>query len=163
MQFLGQLGQPQVERLMLLFLCQNEPGACEDWDADRGANAVILVEEGGLVLAQPPIEGDVQRNICHGVASLSVDALDYGHAIDAWRESHPDRARHILGKLGGSPYWLQHDETPNCDNCDQPMHFVAQLEEGPEAATAMNFAVGCAYVFDCECSGSPSAKLLWQP
>ena len=42
------------------------------------------------------------------------------------------------------------------------MRFLAQLEEGPDWRTEMNFGGGgCGYVFDCTCR-SGSAKLLWQ-
>jgi hypothetical protein len=41
------------------------------------------------------------------------------------------------------------------------MRFVAQLEQGPDSASEMNFGGGCAYVFDCGC-GAHAAKMLWQ-
>ena len=42
------------------------------------------------------------------------------------------------------------------------MQMVAQLEEGPENRTGMNFGGrGSAYVFRCGCAHG-SAKMLWQ-
>ncbi|MFJ3792841.1 hypothetical protein [Kitasatospora sp. NPDC090091] len=67
----------------------------------------------------------------------------------------------MLGRLGGEPDWLQYDETPSCSSCARPMAFVAQLQEGPDPVTAMNFGGGgTAYAFACEpCAG---AAFLWQ-
>ena len=67
----------------------------------------------------------------------------------------------MLGQLAGAPSWLQGDETPVCAACQNRMRFVAQLEEGPDHNTAMNFGGGCAYVFDCSC-GAATGKMLWQ-
>ena len=38
MQFLGQLPTPEKPKLVLLFMCQNDPGLCDDWEADGGGN-----------------------------------------------------------------------------------------------------------------------------
>ena len=31
-------------------------------------------------------------------------------------------------KLGGDPDWIQDDETPDCDNCDEEMSFICQID-----------------------------------
>ena len=74
------------------------------------------------------------------------------------------RVRGVAGgreKPGGVPSWLQHDETPTCPPCAQPMSFMAQLEEGRDYRTAMNFGGdGCGYAFACApCKEGP---FLWQ-
>ncbi len=33
----------------------------------------------------------------------------------------------IRTKLGGTPDWIQGDDTPECSSCGQPMTFVAQI------------------------------------
>ena len=68
------------------------------------------------------------------------------------------------GQIGGEPSWVQNEETPDCDACGKPMQLAAQLEEGPDHRTAMNFGSGsgCGYVFRCGCSQPALGKLLWQ-
>ncbi|MEM4987355.1 DUF4272 domain-containing protein [Collimonas sp. H4R21] len=54
------------------------------------------------------------------------------------------------------------ERIPVCDSCNNPMSFVAQLEQGPDWTTAMNFGGGgCAYVYRCTCR-THQAKMLWQ-
>ncbi|CAM4226575.1 DUF1963 domain-containing protein [Comamonas aquatilis] len=161
MQFLGQIRSASDE-LLLLFMCQNDPGLCEEWDADGGGNQVIAVGTSELQLLQPPADGETLRQTRHGASLLTVDAADYDQARSQWMESSAKPGREVLGQLGGEPSWLQNDETPQCDSCRQPMEFVAQLEQGPDWKTEMNFGGGgCAYIFRCSCAGG-SAKLLWQ-
>lgn len=72
-------------------------------------------------------------------------------------------------KLGGAPDWDQHDETPMCAECDQPMTFVAQIDSvehdwksNPHAVDSrsddqnwMFGDVGMIYVFFCfDCGAS---------
>ena len=66
-------------------------------------------------------------------------------------------------KLGGTPDWVQNDETPSCPDCNQPMTFVAQIDsiehdwkKNPHAVYALSedqkwmFGdVGMIYVFHC--------------
>ena len=163
MQFLGQLGLPvpdgdapaAVDELALLFMCQNDPGCCDEWDANAGGNAVRVVLATDLKAQSAPASGETQRDVRHG-ARLTHTALGYDQA----RGDFPPRA--VLGMVGGEPSWLQGDETPDCDACGQPMRFLAQLEEGPEHASEMNFGGGCAYVHLCRCAETAKAKLLWQ-
>ena len=166
MQFLGQLhsAQPGSDQgdLLLLFMCQNDPGLCEEWDANAGGNAVVAVATDDLQLAEPPPEGVVLRDTCYGATVLPVSAADYDAARAGWAEANGQSPRVVLGQIDGEPAWLQHDETPNCDLCGQSMTLAAQLEQGPDAGTEMNFGGGgCAYVFRCRCDAA-SAKMLWQ-
>jgi uncharacterized protein YwqG len=68
-------------------------------------------------------------------------------------------------KLGGEPTWIQDDETPECAQCGEPMHFVAQIDsiehrsahnpamnvinERPKHIDFMFGDVGMIYVFYC--------------
>ena len=66
-------------------------------------------------------------------------------------------------KLGGTPDWVQGDETPSCPDCKQPMSFVAQIDsiehdsdKNPHSVDALSddqkwmFGdVGMIYVFHC--------------
>jgi hypothetical protein len=165
MQFLGQLrleaNDTQSDRLLLLFMCQNDPGMCDEWDADAGGNRVISVPIEDLVPRDFPDSGEVSRGKTHGARVQDVDEADYDEARAAWGDTAGQHQRDVLGQLDGEPNWIQDDETPECDACGEAMFFVAQLEEGPDHRTAMNFGGGCAYVFECDC-GAHSAKMLWQ-
>ncbi|GAA5138512.1 hypothetical protein GCM10023339_79590 [Alloalcanivorax gelatiniphagus] len=54
-------------------------------------------------------------------------------------------------QLFGEPLWLQAEEVPDCDRCGRAMEFLAQLaqlEQGPDWRTEMNFGGGgVAYLF----------------
>jgi hypothetical protein len=163
MQFLGQLRLPNEagDRLLLLFMCQNDPGVCDEWEADAGGNRAIVLGTEGLAVVEFPPAGEVSRNTMYGARVEEHATGDYDEARAAWTEEHEGRGREVLGQLFGTPGWIQGDQTPECDACHEPMRFVAQLEEGPEIRTSMNFGGGAAFVFDCDCEAA-SAKLLWQ-
>ena len=65
-------------------------------------------------------------------------------------------------KLGGKPDWIQLAETPDCEECGEPMYFVAQIDsvehqnehnplmdEPPKHIDFMFGDVGMIYVFYC--------------
>jgi hypothetical protein len=160
MMFLGQIRPTAADRLLLVFMCSNDPGMCDEWDADAGGNAVLTATSDGLRLADIPTEGDVVRPR-YGAQVEPVTAKDYDAARSHWGEAHDGRQREVLGQLGGVASWLQGDETPTCTACNTPMTLAAQLETGPDYATEMNFGGGCGYVFDCGC-GQGTPKFLWQ-
>ncbi|QZQ53832.1 DUF1963 domain-containing protein [Curtobacterium sp. TC1] len=54
MQFLAQV--EDHERLLLVIMCNTDPGSCETWDPDAGCNAVIAVTGRALQLATPPTD-----------------------------------------------------------------------------------------------------------
>jgi hypothetical protein len=163
MQFLGQIRTSPTtsDRLLLLFMCQAQPGLCDEWDANAGGNAVIVSEIDDLTLLAAPEGSDLVRQTRYGASSVSIEAESYDDARNGWASNSDQGMRQILGQIGGQPSWIQGDETPLCDRCKESMTFVAQLEQGPDHRTAMNFGGGCAYVFECQrCDAS--AKLLWQ-
>jgi uncharacterized protein YwqG len=165
MQFLGQIAMEDGEatRLALVFMCQNEPGMCDDWDADSGGNrAIIVAADDGSRLADVPEDGYAVRDTIYGARVEAVDSPSYDEAREQWAQQNQCSPREVLGQVGGEPSWIQADETPTCDHCDNAMEFVAQLEAGPDYKTEMNFGGGgCAYVFRCSCT-QPGAKFLWQ-
>ncbi len=158
-QFLGQIRLEDPARLLLLFQCEYDPGACETWEADAGANhaETLLLDGTPLALRPVPTTGLTTRPATYGARTEPSSAADYDTARNAWT----GRGRDILGLLGGAPSWIQGDQTPACPDCAAPMRFVAQLEQGPDAASEMNLGGGCAYVFECTCAHRP-ARLLWQ-
>ena len=164
MQFLGQLraGGGSDDELLLLFMCQSDPGMCDEWDANGGGNKVVPVHVDGAVLAKPADSKNTIRSTSYAAKVINVAGDDYDKARADWSASSGKSRRQVLGQIGGRPAWIQGEEIPSCDACSEPMSFVAQLEEGPDAAAAMNFGGGgCAYVYRCLC-GKSQAKMLWQ-
>ncbi|MDH1701855.1 hypothetical protein [Comamonas terrigena] len=162
MQFLGQLAQGESNELLLLFMCQNEPGMCDEWDAEGGGNQVLAVSSSNLQLVSPPSSGEVVRPVRYEAHTVEQIEEDYESARAAYSAGNGVSPRKVLGQVGGKPTWMQGEEVPLCSACAEPMAFVAQLEQGPDWKTEMNFGGGgCAYVFRCAC-GTVSPKLLWQ-
>ena len=185
MQFLAQIVLDGADRrtdrgaeaghgVLLLFMCQNDPGMCDEWSPTAGGNRAMLLPAGGLLpLPLPlPLSGsdedeDEDEDDTVLLGSVDVAALepattaDYGRACTEWAERTGRSRLELLGQLGGTPSWLQYDETPDCPSCARPMALVVQLEEGPDHRTAMNFGGrGHAYAFACEPCGH--AAFLWQ-
>ncbi|HYF68581.1 MAG TPA: hypothetical protein VD884_10610 [Ohtaekwangia sp.] len=125
-------------------------------ECNDGGNKVIIVNNDKLEFVKPGDRKLSLRETEYGVKLVKVEATDY----DSARENWIGNRREVLGQLYGEPIWLQSDETPTCSCCGKSMRFVAQLEQGPDYKTQMNFGGGVAYLFDC-IEGS-TAKFLWQ-
>ena len=172
MQFLAQLllddvnlhGADAVSEsrgILSIFMCQNEPGLCDEWDPAAGGNQALLFSRAELAAAPVPAQGTTLLSEACGIDYAPMDAAGYGEARSLWSEAGGRPLRDVLGQLRGAPSWLQGDETPSCPSCAQPMGFVAQLEEGHDHRTAMNFGGGgCGYAFSCEPCGQ--GAFLWQ-
>jgi hypothetical protein len=132
---------------------------CDDWDANAGGNAELLVPSTSRVpLRAPkgetllPGESRLRRASYLAVQAQNTDDDDYCEAVDA-------PASQVVGKLGGVPLWIQADETPTCE-CGSPMSFIAQLE--CRGGGGINFGdCGAGYAFGCP-SCRDRAKFLWQ-
>ena len=144
MQFIVQLLPEDVSELdaaLLIFMCQNDPGGCDDWSPRSGANKSYLFPVGDLRPAQVPAEG---KTTLGGVAGMR------------FLPEAPEEAQ-VLGRVGGKPEWIQADETPGCPKCGDYMDFLAQLEQGPDASTAINFGGdGLGYAFVCKDCQEPA-------
>ncbi|MEW1603326.1 DUF1963 domain-containing protein [Streptomyces sp. DH-12] len=169
MQFLAQVpadapgaqGAEAAEHVLSVFMCQNDPGLCDEWDPVAGGNRALVFPRAGLAPAPVPEEGETLLPETCGVDRTAVDAVSYSEARDRWAQASGRPVRDVLGGLGGAPAWLQGDETPVCPSCARAMSFVAQFEEGRDEGTAMNFGGGgCGYAFACV----PCAEgaFLWQ-
>ncbi|MEV6207456.1 DUF1963 domain-containing protein [Kitasatospora sp. NPDC051914] len=171
MQFLAQIllddlgrqagaGAAEGRGLLALFMCQNDPGGCQEWSADAGGNRALVLPADGvrpLPLPDLPADHDGDPRLLGAVRAVAYRAAPGGDHARARLAPHSAAP---LGRLGGEPEWLQYEQTPDCPSCEQEMAFVAQLEEGPDSLTAMNFGSGCAYAFACEPCGS--GAFLWQ-
>lgn len=153
MQFLAQVMPPDLGPAAggcawSVYMCQNNPGLCEEWDAAAGANQALVFAADDLMPAAVP-EG--KAVLLAEVSAAEFVTMEGGY--DQARQSWPDRAgrphRDILGQIGGQPSWVQYDETPACQGCGEPMSFVVQLEEGHDHSTSANFGGGCGYGFAC--------------
>lgn len=150
-----------VEGVLSVFMCQNDPGLCDEWDPVEGGNRALLFPRTGLMPAPVPTEGETLLSETSGIDRTEVDAVPYDEARDNWSQSHGRPLRDVLGQLGGVPSWLQQDETPACPSCARPMGFMAQFEEGRDHRTAMNFGGGgCGYAFAC--TPCKEGSFLWQ-
>ncbi|WP_412074635.1 hypothetical protein ACLF6K_00150 [Streptomyces xanthophaeus] len=163
LQFFAHL--PVEDSVLSVFLCQNDPGACEFWDASSSANRVhllpreelrpVAVPEAGLTLL--PATSAIRT---HVVTIDPEDACDeegiepdaYDLARSGWKREPEERfgkQREVLGSLGGSPSYLEDDRLPVCPSCTGTMEFAAHLEEGITQETAMNLGGQLGYVFVC--------------
>lgn len=142
--------------LELIFMCQNDPGMCDEWDADSGGNKVVIIDSENLEFFTPDNHKAAIREIEYGSKIVEIEANDYENAIEKCEFNDRD----VLGFQFGEPEWIQGDETPNCNCCNDKMRFVALLEEGSDMRTAMNFGGGTGYLFDCK--ARKTAKFLWQ-
>ncbi|WP_203914845.1 hypothetical protein [Rhizocola hellebori] len=148
MQFIVQLlpdDVSELERSLLVFMCQNDPGMCDDWNPRSGANKSYLFPVGELRAAQVPAEG---------VTTLS--------AVSGMRlEGEAPADAHVIGRVGGKPEWIQADETPGCPKCGDYMDFLVQLQQGHDHTTAVNFGGdGLGYAFVCK--PCQEAAFVWQ-
>jgi hypothetical protein len=152
MQFLAHLALDDLapdRRALAIFMCQNDPGLCDEWDPTSGANRALLLPSHGLTPAPAPTEGVTELEDVNAVELATVDEPDYDKARDDWATSTDRSPTDVLGQLRGTPSWIQADETPSCPSCTQPMTFTAQLEQGPDGQTGINFGGGRAYAFTC--------------
>lgn len=163
LQFFAHL--PVEDGVLSVFVCQNDPGACESWDAASGANRVYLFPQEGLQPVAVPETGatllpatsvihthvvtlDPEENDDHD--ELAPDAYDLARSGWKWEpEERFGKQREVLGSLGGSPSYLEDDRLPACPSCTGTTEFAAHLEEGISAQTAMNLGGQLGYVFVC--------------
>jgi len=171
MQFFAHL--PLEHGVLSVFLCQNDPGACETWDASSGSNRAFLFPRDGLVPRVVPARGVTLLPVVSAIRNEVVTTDDdttaeppegtdhYDLARAAW-QAEPGaqwgKQREVLGSLGGEPTYLEDDRIPQCPSCARPMDFAAHLEEGIDSRTAANLGGAVGYVFTC--AGCAEAAFL---
>ena len=127
-------------RTLYIFMCQQDPGMCEDWDADGGANACLLLDQdeqqnGAVYDIDAPTTGDavpihawlrrasqLTEQEAHILAhqdypaNMSEDTLS-----DLWKKKIDGNTH-----MGGIPDWIQ-----SADEGYRPgWEFVGQIESG---------------------------------
>ncbi|MFB7939072.1 hypothetical protein [Streptomyces sp. NPDC056049] len=164
LQFFAHL--PVEDGVLSVFVCQNDPGACDFWDAKSSANRVHLFPREALRPVAVPGTGvtllpatsairthvvtPAPEDACDSEEGMEPDAYDL--ARSGWKREPGERfgkQREVLGSLGGSPSYLEDDRLPACPSCTGTMEFAAHLEEGVSARTAMNLGGQLGYVFVC--------------
>jgi len=166
MRFLAQIPLAECDEVLpnrssqkvLIFQCENDPGMCDDWDAESGGNTAILVEVARGVPLQVP-EGETLLPSESRIQFVPYEARPGESPDDAYCEAVDEPDSKVIGKVGGSPLWIQGDETPTCE-CGAGMAFVCQLE--CRGGGGINFGdAGAGYAFVCpKCSDQ--ARFLWQ-
>ncbi|WP_203924585.1 DUF1963 domain-containing protein [Rugosimonospora africana] len=154
MQFLAQIGLSDVDPVsagvLSIFMCQNDPGLCDEWDANAGGNRAFVFGSDATDVVSVPDDGVCLLEETSAVDFVQVQTDDYLEARERWARDTGRSVLDVLGQVRGLPAWLQNDETPACSVCREPMSFVVQLEEGHNHQTAANFGDGgCDYGFRC--------------
>ena len=167
MQFVAQIAVAETklvdlanrDQILLVFHCQNDPGMCDDWDADGGGNAALLVDASSGGTVAPPASGETTLSAESFVSLQSYDSSVSADTEDDNYVAAVEGEQGVLGKIGGEPVWIQGDETPDCE-CGAKMQFVALLEEWYDGG--VNFGGGgVGYAFACS-TCRDKAKFLWQ-
>jgi hypothetical protein len=172
-------------RIVLIFMCEENPGMCETWDANSGANAVVFLEESQLrpKITLPPTSDTVvlpeARVLAWEQKEDGVKEEDYpryfnnrdyfalGEAEDG--EDEDDEGGDTMSpnsgfKLGSIPCWVQGAE----EGPKEPFRFVAQLSPIVEISGADQLEVatygdyGLAYLFVLPDAEKPEGAFFWQ-
>jgi len=123
-------------RVLFVFQCNHDPGMCETWDANSGANACFVVESenlgdtlSALPNDTPLVENEVRVRTWierdDGLPDSLISAFYSSRGLNAL--SDDIRRRVTSGtRLGGVPLWIQSpEEAPRAD-----WQFVGQLDSG---------------------------------
>lgn len=157
----GPKGSAEGSGTLAVWMCQNDPGMCEEWSPTEGGNTARLFPADATLSPASPPEGETLLAESSAVAYQPVEGTAYDDARGEWAERQGVSPREVLGAWGGEPSWLQGEEVPDCPSCEGPMDFAAQLEEGHHHETELGFGGGgCAYAFFCTPCGE--AAFLWQ-
>lgn len=118
--------------ILLLFKCENEPGLCDEWDSEMGANAALISTSYHPL--EVPDTGEVLTSSQSYVILEDYDDSKHDEADDDnyWSALISGRGS-VLGRLGAKPMWLQNDETPKCP-CGELMSFALSSWKKVEVA-----------------------------
>lgn len=140
MSFIGQLGHDETrldlgatDRVLMLWQCEHDPGMCETWSSESGANAAIVVSAEHSGALAPTSDVMIYPE------AVVVGWLEEDDGVPAdLRAAYFDETLHIaLGdewwgrggfetRLGGVPAWIQSaDEAPG-----SPWQFIGQVADG---------------------------------
>ena len=124
MQFQAQIRlddiDPAEHGLFSIFMCENEPGLCLEWEPDSGGNRAFVFRS-DLVPAAVPSDGVVLLPEVSAIAYAATPEVHYERARQRWHSETGGPLRHVLGQVGGAPQWLQDDEALAC-GCGVAIH-----------------------------------------
>jgi uncharacterized protein YwqG len=162
MRFICQIrlpGSPDIAPRLAYVFMSDEPE--ETWDAEAGANAVII-QPGPFdphVSTLPQREGPSLEKMVPGVTGnrLEPASVEYRAELTELPDDVPADDETTFGiRIGGPPTWLQNEEYP----ANGPWTFVALIDSGTDAYS-INFGdCGVGYVF-VSLDGR-RARFLWQ-
>lgn len=146
---------------MSVFICHATGGRCEDWDANKGANRVLLHPELDDAMYDGPPTVRVYRRLPLA-AGDQTDELALMREVKSGSLTMPEALRQLRhDKLGGGAVWLQGEDTPRSVSGDGPMRLVLQF-----TTDLVSFDItpgGMGYVFLDPADTTPNgAKFLWQ-
>jgi len=121
-------------RVLFVFQCNHDPGGCESWSADSGANACLILDAEDLVdaLTECPANNIQIETEARAVSWLTrqdkVADADFQKYFEyvTYSEVEKDILYSILEctRLGSVPSWVQSpDEAPG-----DPWRFIGQLD-----------------------------------
>ena len=124
-------------RVVMAFMCNHDPGACETWDSDSGANAVLILEEaelgGGSTNAPEPGGAQTETEafiMAWKSGEDDVPVSDEAAFFDdiAYFDLSEERFETVYNstKLCGLPAWIQAPEGPSVP----PFRFTGQFDSG---------------------------------
>jgi hypothetical protein len=184
-------------RMAYAFMCRGYTDElngiqCQTWVSEKGANRIELVERpDAIVAACPPaarcwpefelqfFEAD-RRPKARPIPLLRIrkaamkrtrgdEPIVASISDKQYARANPPPE---MVRLGGTPNWVQDDETPSCPRCGGPMRFVAQVgamvekqpfERAVESVSLPFGSEGEAYIFLCERECAPnSTYFMWQ-
>jgi hypothetical protein len=171
-------------RVVLIFMCEENPGMCETWDTNSGANTVIFLDESQLYpkITLPPTPNTVvlpeARVLAWEQKEDSVKEEDYPlyfnnsdyfalgkQENEDDEEEEDDSMSPDSGfKLGSVPCWVQGAE----EGPEEPFRFVAQLSPIVKASDTDQLEVatygdyGLAYLFVLPDTEKPEGAFFWQ-
>ncbi|HEY1169764.1 MAG TPA: hypothetical protein VGH19_00215 [Verrucomicrobiae bacterium] len=121
-------------RVLFVFQCDHDPGACETWSAISGANACFVLEPEELLQSVTPLPPDSFEPMLEVRVARWIEKEDdidpnlAGHFFED--KTYLKLPEEVVGKcttgarLGGVPSWIQSpDEGPRA-----PWRFVGQLD-----------------------------------
>lgn len=163
MQFFAELSSRELtlrgaDESILAFWCPNDAGLTAH-GADPRTTRVLRVPPTSPALAVPSRSQPFPTTLPSSV-SLRTEPVTLGDTDDErirrYQALMLERGD-VLG-LTGKPIWIQEDQTPGCERCDQPMELVAQLES--DTAGLQLGDAGIAYVFRCRSCVASGALVI---
>lgn len=112
---------------MSVFICHATGGRCEDWDAFKGSNKVLLHDKADDTLYDGPPTVRVYRRT-HLALGQPTDELRLLRDAQQGRATMNDVLRQLRhDKIGGGAVWLQGEATPKQRHGDDSMRLVLQF------------------------------------